>query len=149
MKDLRIENQQKNMNRLNRWSEVIKQKIPHLHRFAILSLFFNYTYEQGIANYIEENCKQFLQSARKNCYILFAIKVFQYPNMILSVRILLGIIYKINEEDFVERSNKIYQTTMQDIEELTNLESYGTLLSKDSNIDNEEIENIENDLDKI
>jgi len=55
----------------------------------IYPLFFNYFSETLISSYIQENCTDFINDANKTVSFMVGCKIFQYPNRILSVRIIL------------------------------------------------------------
>ncbi len=85
---------------------------------SIVPLFFNYANETLIANYLEENLASFLQMSKKDSYYILSCKIFQYPNRVISVRLVISMCYKVPESD---RSNEVdpdlYQTQVAEDED--------------------------------
>jgi len=67
------------------FNSVMRKKYVH----KIYPLFFNYFSETLISSYIQENCTEFINDSNKSVFFMIACKIFQYPNRILSVRIIL------------------------------------------------------------
>ena len=84
---------------------IMKKKYTH----KILPLFFNYFSENLISSYIQENCLDFLNETNKTVTFTIACKIFQYPNKILSVRILL--LSSVNQMNVETEVEKMYQMT--------------------------------------
>lgn len=69
----------------NYFDTIMKKKCIH----KLQPLFFNYFSENLISSHIQENCQDFINQKDKNLTFMIACKIFQYPNRVLSVRILL------------------------------------------------------------
>jgi hypothetical protein len=113
MKDLGIGTTEHN-SRVKEWHEYMKTKLPNKVRFTILPLFFNYTNETSISNFIEENCAGFIKSFAKNQTFVITCKLFEYPNRIMSVRFIISVFIKIGENERTQSSNidaNVYQNT--------------------------------------
>jgi hypothetical protein len=100
------------------WRQYIIDKMTNKTTMSIVPLFFNYANETLIANYLEENLASFLQMSKKDSYYILSCKIFQYPNRVISVRLVISMCYKVPESD---RSNEVdpdlYQTQVAEDED--------------------------------
>lgn len=92
------------------FNEIMRKKYVH----KIYPLFFNYFSETLISSYIQENCADFINDPNKTISFMIGCKIFQYPNRILSVRIIL--VASMSDDHDKEEEKKIFQ--LSDEEEL-------------------------------
>ena len=94
MKDLGLSDSEDQKKKMKEWSKVFKEKLSHKTTIEINPLFFNYANDGLICNYVEDNLAHFLQKSRKDSYFVLSCKIFQYPNRVLSVRVVIANFYK-------------------------------------------------------
>jgi len=102
LKSLGNDSKEVHQKRIENWKHYLLSILPNKQRFTMLPLFFNYTFDNTISTYISDNCTEFLYHIKKNAIFSTTAKIFQYPNRICSVRILITITYKITMEDIQE-----------------------------------------------
>jgi hypothetical protein len=117
MKDLGISSTIEHKDRINEWYKNFKTKLPNKIRLSFQPLFYNHTNEGIISTHIEENCAEFLKSFGKNQTFMTSCKIFEYPNRIMSVRIVISVYTKISENDRTQQDSDIddnvYQMTIE------------------------------------
>lgn len=99
MKELGLVNKTEHKKRMKLWREHIMDKMPNKNTLTFIPLFFNYANETLISTYIEENCTDFLYKNKKDQYYVITCKIFQYPNRVLSVRLIICCFYKAPESE--------------------------------------------------
>lgn len=111
MKELGLTYKRDHKKRMEAWRDYVKHKMTNKITMSIIPIFFNYANETLISTYIEENCLDFIQKFKKDSYFIITCKILQYPNRVLSVRLILSMCYKVPED---ERDDSIdpdlYQT---------------------------------------
>jgi hypothetical protein len=118
LKELGLTNKKDHRRRINSWQQYVKDKMMNKIRLSMIPFYFNYANETLISSYIEDNCVSFLQSSKKEPVFIITCKIFQYPNRVLSVRVLISVYSKISQEDYSDEIDRdIYQTTIEDEEE--------------------------------
>lgn len=109
MKDLGIQ-RDKHYEKIKNWRRLLQNKMGK-ERITFLPIHFNYTNDDLIQKFIVENCSGYLQNSIKNITFIVSCKIFQYPNRVLSVRVILCTLYKISEEDSKDECEPlIFQT---------------------------------------
>jgi hypothetical protein len=122
MKDLGIGSIDEHNIRVSEWHSCMKTKLPNKVRYTLQPFFFNYTNDSIISTYIEEHCAEFIKSFGKNQNFLITCKFFEYPNRIVSVRIMISAYTKIGDNERTQLDNDIdenvYQITVDDYDDL-------------------------------
>lgn len=86
-------------------------------------MHFNYSNPDLIQRFVNENCSSYILNSIKNISFTICCKIFQYPNKVQSVRLMLCTIYKINQEDFTKEIEPfLFQTEPINHEEFKNKE---------------------------
>jgi len=108
------------------WKKNFNMLMRKKYVHKIYPLYFNYFSETLISLYIEENCQDFINDPNKTISFMIACKIFQYPNRVLSVRIIL--VASMTGDPDKEEEKKIFQLSdeegiddnMEDNEEIEN-----------------------------
>jgi centrosomal protein CEP76 len=118
MKELGLSSKMDHKIRMEKWREYVIHKMTNKVTLVIVPLFFNYANETLISTYVEENCAEFIQKSKKDSYFVLTCKIFQYPNRVISVRLLIAMFYKVSEAERDDSIDKdLYQTDVGDLEE--------------------------------
>jgi hypothetical protein len=128
MKEAGLTNKIDHKKRMEEWRKYIIQKMTNKVTVAIVPLYFNYANETLIANYVEDNIADFVQRSKKDSYFVLTCKIFQYPNRVLSVRLLISMFYKVTEnerDDTVDPD--LYQTDIGGLADIKDEEEKGLL----------------------
>jgi hypothetical protein len=128
MKEAGLTNKIDHKKRMEEWRKYIIQKMTNKVTVAIVPLYFNYANETLIANYVEDNIADFIQRSKKDSYFVLTCKIFQYPNRVLSVRLLISMFYKVTEnerDDTVDPD--LYQTDIGGLADIKDEEEKGLL----------------------
>ncbi len=138
MKEAGLTNKIDHKKRMEEWRKYIIQKMTNKVTLATIPLFFNYANETLIANYVEDNVTDFIQRSKKDSYFVLTCKIFQYPNRVLSVRLLISMFYKVTEnerDDTVDAD--LYQTDLGILADINDEEEKG-LLDEENNSNEKE-----------
>src|SRR5438128_45356 len=96
-----------------KWNNFMNEKWnSNKVRLSIMPLFFNYANDLFIGNYIKETLTSFLQnSQRKSPIWMPTVKIFQYPNRVISVRVIICVFSKISKDESTsDIDDDIFQT---------------------------------------
>jgi len=94
MKEVGLSDKKDYAKKIQEWSKYFKEKLSHKTTIEMVPLYFNYANDGLICNYLEENMGSFVQKSRKDSYFVLSCKIFQYPNRVLSVRVVIANFYK-------------------------------------------------------
>ena len=108
-----LSTKEQHIERLNIWNKYFIEKMNNRTKCYLLALCFNYM--NDIQNYLF-NCQEFLFKNLKDGFIMLVCKIFQYPNKVLSIRIMIMLCSK-TQEDLKEPEREFYQVTDYDDEE--------------------------------
>ena len=108
-----LSTKEQHIERLNIWNKYFIEKMNNRTKCYLLPLCFNYM--NDIQNYLF-NCQEFLFKNLKDGFIMLVCKIFQYPNKVLSIRIMIMLCSK-TQEDLKEPEREFYQVTDYDDEE--------------------------------
>jgi hypothetical protein len=126
LKELGLTSKQDHKKRMTNWHNYFKEKMPNKTTISIFPLYFNYANETLISNYIEENCQEFINNSTKDTYFILTCKIFQYPNRILCVRIIVSLFYKKSDPgDWDNIDDDLFQTEMGEEESENLIEEKG------------------------
>jgi hypothetical protein len=145
LRQLGLTNKIDHKRRMEAWRLFVREKMTNKISLSIIPLFFNYCNETMIASYIEENVSDFLQKSQKDSYFVVTCKILQYPNRVLSVRLIIAFCYKVpsDERNDEEIDKDLYQTQIEAYgEEETNEEDEKLLDKVTTNKDHVTKENV-------
>ena len=109
MKDLGLVSKKEHKEKIEAWRKYVESKNNHI-TFSLLPLQFNYANETLISTFIDDNCSSFILKNKKDLYLVLSCKIFQYPNRVISVRIVIANCFKVGENDRAKEDDNIYQT---------------------------------------
>ena len=87
------------------WKKKFTKELPKKIKFTYYPLFFNYTNENLISTYIEENSSEIFKNPNKSQVFLLSCKIFEYPNRIMSVRIIIAWYLKVGDHEFENKDS--------------------------------------------
>ncbi len=90
---------------IGEWKTKFKKELPNKVKYTYFPLFFNYTNENLISTYIEENSSDIFKFQNKNQIFILGCKIFEYPNRIMSVRIIISWYMKVGEHEFENKES--------------------------------------------
>lgn len=96
-----------NRNRMDDWSYYFVEKMHNMTKYYFLPLCFSYSHD--IQNSLFD-FQEFLFKNLKDGFIHVVCKIFQYPNQVLSIRVLIVLCCKC-QEDTNMSGNEFYQMT--------------------------------------
>ncbi|CAK92928.1 unnamed protein product (macronuclear) [Paramecium tetraurelia] len=107
---------------IEQWRKEVKIMLPLNTHLCILPMRFNYTESEKIKSAIVENMESFFMRRDNKIIFNLAGKIFNYPNRIVCVRLILGYSYCQNLDDTKKKDeneeNKEYQEGEIDIQKL-------------------------------
>ena len=94
--------------RIDCWREAVKKKMPDATQFAVLPVKVNFINETQIAYKVRKECEDYLLEAKKSCAFFSQAKVFEYPNKIVSNRIVICCIRKVSRKQKLQSDDWVY-----------------------------------------
>ena len=110
MYQLGLTTKEQHIERLRIWNKHFIEKMNNRTKCSILPLSF--IYSNDIHNFLF-NCQDFLFKNLKDGFIMIVCKIFQYPNKVLSIRVIIMLCSK-TQEGLKEPEHEFYQMTNYD-----------------------------------
>ncbi|CAD8196575.1 unnamed protein product [Paramecium pentaurelia] len=133
---------------IEQWKKEVKAMLPLNTHLCLLPMRFNYTESEKIRSVIVENMEPFFMRRDNKIIFNLAGKIFNYPNRIVCVRLILGYSYcqnldeikKKEESDDEEQENQEGEIDIQKpmLDDLDADEDENADLLKKKNVDNQQ-----------
>ena len=105
------------IKKIKEWKQIFEKQMIKKTRYKILPLFINYFDENKIKDLIFNTCSEFIldMNLRRKGTFFTTVKIFEYPNIVLSIRIVIVGYYRDKTSETLN-DNSIYQITLSDEE---------------------------------